>query len=71
MPKGDDLIFDTGSSKTDQASDTLLHAIDIIECRLMEFAELRQTIGKDFMFYLQINLRKLKDDQENDACRSG
>jgi hypothetical protein len=51
------------------ASDTLLHAIDIIEGRLMEFPELRQTIGKDFMFYLQINLRKLKDDPENDACR--
>lgn len=54
----------------DQAFDTLLHAVDIVENRLMEFEELRQTIGKDFMFYLQINLRKLKEDHESESCRS-
>jgi hypothetical protein len=51
------------------AFDTLLHAISIIEGKLMEFEELRQTIGKDFMFYLQINLRKLKEGHDSDACK--
>lgn len=33
----------------------------------MEFEELKQIIGKDFIFYLQINLRKLKDGVETDS----
>ena len=57
--KGDELSFNL-------AFDTLLHCVDTVESRLMEFEELRQIIAKDFMFYLHINLRKLKD-QESDT----
>lgn len=49
------------------AFDTILNCIDIVEDRLMEFEELKQIIGKDFIFYLQINLRKLKDGVETDS----
>lgn len=61
MLKGDDTSFDL-------AFDTLLRCIDIVGKNALIYDELKQTIGKDFMFYLQINLRKLKDDPEDDSC---
>lgn len=68
MNKSDDLVFDIGRPIFMIAFDTLLHAIAILEGKLMDFEELRQTIGKDFMFYLQINLRKLKEGHDTDSC---
>jgi hypothetical protein len=33
----------------------------------MEDDSLKQVVGKDFVFYLQINMRKLKDLSESDT----